>query len=88
MADERHDAAQPEEPNELETEAEKPEERWTRLQELFRRLRTLIARLWGRAALALTWLRRPDEVGQSLTLQPRGVRLLVLLIDLRHAGRG
>jgi TolB protein len=37
-------------------------------------------RLWSRAALALAWLRRPDEVGQPLTLRPRGVQLLVLLI--------
>jgi len=34
----------------------------------------------GRIAFALAWLRRPDEVGQPLTLRPRGVRLLALLI--------
>lgn len=41
---------------------------------------SVLWRLWSRVALAWHWLRRPDEVGQPLTLQPRGVRLLVLLI--------
>ncbi|MFQ6101696.1 MAG: TolB family protein [Anaerolineae bacterium] len=84
MADELQDTAQPEEPNELETgapeEAEALEKRWVRLRKPFRRFRTLIVRLWGRVTLALAWLRKPDEVGQPITLQPRGVRLLVLLI--------
>ncbi len=41
---------------------------------------TETARERGRVAFALAWLFRPDEVGQPLTLRPRGVRLLVLLI--------
>jgi len=40
----------------------------------------MLRRLWSRIASAWHWLRRPDEVGQPLTLQPRGVRLLILLI--------
>ena len=36
--------------------------------------------MWGRLASALAWLRQPDQVGQPLTLQPRSVRLLALLI--------
>lgn len=40
----------------------------------------VLRRFWKRIAFALAWLRRPDEVGQPLTLQPRGVRLLVLLV--------
>jgi len=39
-----------------------------------------LRRLWSRAVRPLAWLRRPDEVGRSITLQPRSVRLLVLLI--------
>jgi TolB protein len=39
-----------------------------------------VRRLWGSAVHALAWLRDPDKFGQSLTLEPRGVRLLVLLI--------
>ncbi|MBU0705023.1 MAG: DPP IV N-terminal domain-containing protein [Chloroflexi bacterium] len=57
-----------------------PESRWKRLRHPFRRLQSLIARIWNPFARALAWLRRPDEVGQPLTLQPRGVRLLVLLV--------
>ena len=41
---------------------------------------TETARKRSRLAFALAWLFRPDEVGQPLTLRPRGVRLLVLLI--------
>ena len=59
---------------------EEPEKRRARLSEPFRRLRSLVTRLWSRVTLAYTWLRRPDEVGQPLTLRPGGVRLLVLLV--------
>jgi len=41
---------------------------------------SVLRRSWGRVARAWRWLRRPDDVGQSITLQPRGVRLLVLLV--------
>jgi len=40
----------------------------------------LLPRFWGRVVYAWRWLRRPDDVGRSITLQPRGVRLLVLLV--------
>jgi TolB protein len=51
-----------------------------RLGEPFRRLGGFFARLWNRVAFVFAWLRRPDAVGQPVTLRPRGVRLLVLLI--------
>ena len=44
------------------------------------RLLSIIGPLWNRVAHALAWLRAPDKVGQPITIQPRGVRLLVLLI--------
>ncbi len=72
---------QQENTREPEVEAEeRPEGRRARLSEPFRRLGGFIARLWSRVTFALAWLRRPDEVGQPLTLRPRGVQLLVLLI--------
>jgi len=75
----QEDTHEPE--TEIEAEAEEgPERRPARLSKPFRRLGSLVARLWGRVTFALAWLRRPNEVGQPLTLQPRGVRLLVLLI--------
>lgn len=37
-------------------------------------------RFWSRVAFTWRWLCRPGEVGQPLTLRPRGVRLLILLI--------
>jgi len=51
-----------------------------RLGEPFRRLGGLFVRLRNRVAFAFAWLRRPDAVGQPITLRPRGVRLLGLLI--------
>jgi len=45
-----------------------------------RKRRGALGRLWGRLAFALAWLRHPDQVGRPLTLQPRSVRLLALLI--------
>ena len=39
-----------------------------------------LRRFWSRVAHAWRWLRRPDEVGRTIALQPRSVRLLVLLI--------
>jgi TolB protein len=39
-----------------------------------------LRRIWGSVAQAIAWLRHPDKVGSPLTLEPRGVRLLVLLI--------
>jgi TolB protein len=48
--------------------------------ELTEERENVLRRLWGRVAFALAWLRKPDEVGQPITLRPRGVRLLVLLI--------
>ncbi len=83
MADEveQERSHEPEAETETETEvSEKPERRWARLSEPFWRLRSLVVRLWSRVAFAQAWLRRPDEVGQPITLQPHGVRLLVLLI--------
>jgi len=71
-----NDDAPPEEPwtePEPSVETEQPENRWARL-------RRPIVTICRPVARAITWLRRPDEVGRPLTLQPRGVRLLVLLI--------
>jgi TolB protein len=42
--------------------------------------KSALQRSWSRITFALTWLRRPDEVGQSITLRPHGVRTLILLI--------
>jgi TolB protein len=39
-----------------------------------------LRRPWSCVAYACRWLCRPDQVGRPITLQPRGVRLLVLLI--------
>ncbi len=61
------DDAQPDDTLTPETEA--LEEQESKLQ-----------RFRSRVTLMLAWLRRPDDVGRPLTLQPRGVRLLVLLI--------
>jgi len=36
--------------------------------------------VWRRITLVWRWLRHPNAIGQSITLQPRGIRLLVLLI--------
>ena len=66
-----------EELGELEPEAEA---RWTQLAAFFRWSRSTMAHGGRRIALAIAWLRRPDEVGQPITLPPRGVRLLLLLI--------
>ncbi|RLC67924.1 MAG: hypothetical protein DRI48_00980, partial [Chloroflexi bacterium] len=40
----------------------------------------LLRRFWNRVTYVLAWLRNPDEIGQPITLPPRGVRLLVVLI--------
>lgn len=80
MADEMQALLQPEESDEIEAEAPEKPKRLARLCEPLRRLGSLIVRPWRYTARALAWLRRPDEVGQPLTLQPRGLRLLVLLI--------
>jgi len=81
MADEIQDTVQPEKPNEPEAEAsERPEKRRARLREALRRLTRPIVWPWSQVAFAWRWLRRPDEVGQPIVLQPHGVRLLVLLI--------
>ncbi|HEY72283.1 MAG: hypothetical protein B6I35_06185 [Anaerolineaceae bacterium 4572_32.2] len=80
--------AEPEPSEETETPESTRRERWARqrkrlrkrLQKLLRKLSELVARIWNPFARALSWLRRPDEVGKPLTLRPRGVRLLVLLI--------
>jgi len=78
MADESEDVAerdtvQPEETHEPETLEEQASVGTDEQESPLQRLR-------GRIAYALAWLRRPDEVGQPLTLQPRGIRLLILLI--------
>jgi TolB protein len=39
-----------------------------------------LRRLWGRIVLAGRWLRAANTIGQPITLQPRSVRLLLLLI--------
>jgi Tol biopolymer transport system component len=87
MADEAQDVVQPEESGELDAEAEAPESsegRRVRLRDrvsgVLRRLASPIVWLWSRVARGWRWLRKPNEVGQPVTLQPRGVRLLVLLI--------
>ena len=42
--------------------------------------RGVLRRFWSRIAHGWRWLRRPDQVGRPITLKPRGVRLLILLI--------
>jgi TolB protein len=39
----------------------------------------VLQRLWNRLAFAWRWLRAPNAVGEPVTLQPRGVRLLLLM---------
>ncbi|MFO7742201.1 MAG: DPP IV N-terminal domain-containing protein [Anaerolineae bacterium] len=39
-----------------------------------------LRRLWRRIVFAGRWIRRPNAVGQPITLQPRSARLLLLLI--------
>ena len=41
---------------------------------------TALRRLSGHLVFAWRWLRAPNTVGQPITLQPRTVRLLLLLI--------
>jgi len=62
-------------PREFQTElSEKQEVRRARKRE------NVLRRFWNRVTFALHWLCRPDQVGQPLTLQPRGLRLILLLI--------
>ncbi len=42
--------------------------------------RGVLRRFWSRIAHGWRWLRQPDQVGRPITLRPRSVRLLVLLI--------
>jgi TolB protein len=42
--------------------------------------KSVLRRLQSGIAYGLAWLRRPNEVGQPVTLQPHGVRTLILLI--------
>ena len=49
-------------------------------QETTERQKGTLRRLWDRITFTFAWLRNPDEVGQPITLRPRGARLLVLLI--------
>jgi len=70
MEEERREVAQTEKSDALEADtSKKARGRWARLGAPFRRIGRLFA-----------WLLRPDEVGKPLTLQPRGLRLLILLI--------
>ena len=66
--------------NELEQDKADPEDAHASEAETPEMQESTLRRFWGHVALALAWLRAPDEIGQPLTLQPRGVRLLVLLI--------
>jgi len=45
-----------------------------------RKRENVFRRFWGRVTFVCAWLLRPDKVGQPLTLQPRSLRLIVLLI--------
>ena len=64
---------------------------WGAIRRLWGAITRSLRRVWdpisqtlrqqrGSIAHALAWFRNPDKVGQPLTLGPRGVRLLVLLI--------
>jgi TolB protein len=66
--------------NELEQDDVQPEDASEPETEALGEWKNALRRFWNRVVYALAWLRRPDEVGGPLTLQPRGVRLLVLLI--------
>ncbi len=37
-------------------------------------------RVWGRVTYAVRWMRNPDAVGRPITLKPRNLRTLILLI--------
>jgi TolB protein len=67
MLDGLRDDAWLDEPLEATTEATE------KRQNVFRRL-------WNRVRPALIWLVRPNQVGRPVTLQPRGLKLLILLI--------
>ena len=47
---------------------------------LTERLRDVFQRLWHRISPIWLWLVRPNQVGQPVTLQPRGLQVLILLI--------
>ncbi len=66
--------------NELETDEAQSEQTSESETELDAGQESALRRFQSRVAYILAWLRRPDEVGQPLTLQPQGVRLLVLLV--------
>jgi WD40 repeat protein len=44
------------------------------------KLRHALERFRDRVVYALNWLRRPDEVGRPVTIQPRGIRSLLFLV--------
>jgi len=53
---------------------------WERGVEVAKGLWRALQRLWEHVTYPLRWLRAPDEVGEPVTLQPRRVRLLLLLV--------
>ncbi|MCK4450649.1 MAG: hypothetical protein KAX26_08660, partial [Anaerolineae bacterium] len=61
-------------------EAQQAEESYEPETETIEKQGGVLRRLWNRVAFAWRWLCRPDKVGQPITLRPRGVRLLILLI--------
>jgi TolB protein len=85
MADNVLRAGQLEEFEELsELEPEAAEEQQTRLRDrigsILRRLASPFVWLWSRLTFAWRWLVRPNEVCKPVTIRPRGLQMLVLLI--------
>jgi TolB protein len=82
MADNELEATQPEELEELEPET--AEEQQGRLRDrvsgILRRLASPFVWLWNCLASAGRWLVKPNEVGKPVTIRPRGLQVLILLI--------
>jgi TolB protein len=78
MADDVLDATQPEEWDELESGL--AEEQPGRLRRFLRRLASPFVWLGKRIAFVWRWLIKPNEVGKPVTLRPRGLQMLILLI--------
>jgi TolB protein len=85
MSDYDLDAVQPEEFEGFgELGPEMVEEKKGRLRNrvsgILRRLASPFVWLWNRLAFAWCWLVKPNQVGKPITIRPRGLQVLVLLI--------
>lgn len=85
MADNELDAVQPEEFEYLdELGVEVAERQRGRLRDrvsgVLRRLASPFVWLWNRLTFACRWVIKPNEVGKPITIRPRGLQVLILLI--------